>query len=181
MFPSTFCQCSLVPLNLWETFNKARYWVSFPVPSVFFWWRFNVNVLQDRLIESQLLSNKGSGNSSSSSCSAVTGKPVVLKHFVSVDSAVSDHALAIQLVTSDKAISLQRSETLLALSILRTTGQSNNLTPIILLSFIHPNNSGTIVDFRFFALQCRSMSNWSMRVSHFCFQSLLRRCDFTAA
>ena len=105
---------------------------------------------------------------------------MVLNHFVSVDGAVSDHALAIQLVTSGKAISLQRSETLLALSILRTTGQSNNLTPIIVLSFIHSNNSGTIVDFKFFAPQCRSMSNWPMRVSHFCFQSVLRYCDFIA-
>ena len=59
-----------------------------------------MNVLQNRLIHSQLLSNKRQRDLVFISCSAgsaVTGKPVVLKHFVSVDGAVSDHALAIQL------------------------------------------------------------------------------------
>ena len=35
---------------------------------------------------------------------------MVLKHFVSVNDAVSDHALAIQLIASSKVISLQSSE-----------------------------------------------------------------------
>ena len=59
---------------------------------------------------------------------------MVLKHIVSVDGAVSDHALAIQLVVSSKVISLQISETLSAFSILDAKGQSNNnLTPIIVI------------------------------------------------
>ena len=59
---------------------------------------------------------------------------MVLKHTVSVDGAVSDHALAIQLVVSSKVVSLQISETLSALSILHAIGQSNNnLTPIIVI------------------------------------------------
>ena len=49
---------------------------------------------------------------------------MVLKHFISVDGAVSDHALAIQLITSSKVISLQSSETLSALSILRKSDRS---------------------------------------------------------
>ena len=51
---------------------------------------------------------------------------MVLKHIVSVDGAVSDHALAIQLVVSSKALSLQISETHSAFSILHAKGQSNN-------------------------------------------------------
>ena len=35
---------------------------------------------------------------------------MVLKHFVSVNDAVSDHALVIQLIASSKVISLQSSE-----------------------------------------------------------------------
>ena len=82
-------------------FNKAWYQVSFPVPSVFFCWRFNVNVLQERLIDSQLLSKKRQWN--------VVFIFVVIflfvchrkasgfEPFISVDGAVSDHALAIQL------------------------------------------------------------------------------------
>ena len=59
---------------------------------------------------------------------------MVLKHIVSVDGAVSDHALAIQLVVSSKVISLQISETLLALSIFHAVGHfNNNLTPIIVI------------------------------------------------
>ena len=55
---------------------------------------------------------------------------MVLKHIVSVDGAVSDHALAMQLVVSSKVISLQIPETLSALSTLYAIGQSNNnLTP----------------------------------------------------
>ena len=59
---------------------------------------------------------------------------MVLKHIVSVNGAVSDHALAIQLVVSSKVISLQISETLSAFSILHAKGQSNNnLTPTIVI------------------------------------------------
>ena len=50
--------------------------------------------------------------------------PVVLKHFVSVDDACSDHALAIQLIASTKVISLQSSETLSNLSILLKSDRS---------------------------------------------------------
>ena len=50
--------------------------------------------------------------------------PVVLKHFVSVDDAFSDHALAIQLIASTKVISLQSSETLSNLSILLKSDRS---------------------------------------------------------
>ena len=48
---------------------------------------------------------------------------MVLKH-VSVDDAVSDHALAIQLIASSKVIYLQSSETLSALSILLKSDRS---------------------------------------------------------
>ena len=65
-----------------------------------------------------------SSSSKLSSCSSITGKPVVLKHFISVDGAVSDHAFAIQLIASSKAISLQSSETLSALSILLKSDRS---------------------------------------------------------
>ena len=69
-------------------------------------------------------SGMSSSSSKSSSCSSVRGKPVVLKHFISVDGAVSDHAFAIQLIASSKAISLQSSETLSALSILLKSDRS---------------------------------------------------------
>ena len=49
---------------------------------------------------------------------------LVLKHFISVDGAVSDIAFAIQLIASSKAISLQSSETLSALSILLKSDRS---------------------------------------------------------
>ena len=87
---------------------------SFPVPGVFFCRQFNVNVLQNRLINSQLLSKKRQR----SVVFIFVVIYLLISHrkasgfetFVSVNDAVSDHALAIQLIASSKVISLQSSE-----------------------------------------------------------------------
>ena len=109
-------------------FNKAWYQVSLPVLSVFFCWRFNVNVLQERLIDSQLLSKKRQWN--------VVFIFVVIFLFVCHRKASGFETLykcpwcclrpclGYPVVASSKVISLQSSETQSALSILLKSDRS---------------------------------------------------------